>query len=972
MTAVLSPNASDPSPTNAGVVDYVLRFSAPVSGIDASQFTLTSADLTGAVTNPAGTLQIDTIGPQVASFTASDPLLTSTNVVHYTLTFSEPVTGVNANAFSLTSTGVNGASIASVTPVGGSNGAQYIVTVNTGTGDGAIAVEFSGAGIQDLTGNPLPGGTFQLPISYVAGDAPFSVAVGDLNGDSKPDLVTANVDSNSVSVLLGNGNGTFQAKADYATGFAPYAVAVEDLDGDGKLDVVTVNLTSNTVSVLLGNGNGTFQAKTDYATQSRPHSVAVRDLNGDGKPDLVVANSDSSSNTVSVLLGTGNGTFQPQTTYATGSRPYSVDAGDLNGDGKPDLVTANIDSNSVSVLLGNGNGTFQSQTTYATGASPIFVAIGDLNGDGKPDVVTANYMTSNTVSVLLGNGDGSFQAQTTYVTGPGSASVAISDVNGDGKPDLVTANANSDTVSVLFGNGNGTFQPQISYPAAGNPFSIAIADLNGDSRPDLVVANTGPGTVSVLLNNPPTLRGSTYTIDKTAPTVAIGIIAADDIVDASEANAGFAIGGTTVGDENGQTVTVTIVNAANSVVGTYLTTVSNNAWSLTVPASDAKALPDGSYTVKANVSDLAGNPAPQATHALTVDETGPTITSNGGGDAATVSVPENSTTVTTVTATDPDAMTTLTYSIVGGADAIRFQINALTGELSFIAAPNFESPTDSDHNNSYIVQVRASEGTLFDNQTLTVNVTDVNEAPTAVVLFNKTASIAENTATATHIKVADIAVTDDALGTNTLGLTGADAALFEIVGSSLFLKAGTVLDFESKTGYVVAVTVDDTSVGGTPDATSAIYTLAVTSIGKPAIDGVLTHPVGQPPFGTPAGDGTPAHANVAALPAVAQTPTGPPANDGVVTHAAAPGNMVDISALLSSLAAAPYHSGVFGADFVGADASEIFAARQITSSAGHDNGPYWADIAVPGDTMNVIVGPYIPTHIVPHHPDWLV
>ncbi len=109
-------------------------------------------------------------------------------------------------------------------------------------------------------------------------------------------------------------------------------------------------------------------------------------------------------------------------------------------------------------------------------------------------------------------------------------------------------------------------------------------------------------------------------------------------------------------------------------------------------------------------------------------------------------------------------------------------------------------------------------------------ITPANSAPTAVVLTNTIASIDENTATASHIKVADIAVIDDALGTNTLGLTGADAAFFEIVGTSLYIKAGTVLDFGTKASYAVAVTVDDPDKGGTPDATSAIYTLAVADV----------------------------------------------------------------------------------------------------------------------------------------------
>ena len=104
----------------------------------------------------------------------------------------------------------------------------------------------------------------------------------------------------------------------------------------------------------------------------------------------------------------------------------------------------------------------------------------------------------------------------------------------------------------------------------------------------------------------------------------------------------------------------------------------------------------------------------------------PTITSNGG-DSATVSTPENTVAVTTVTATDPDVGTTLTYSISGGADAMLFQINASTGALSFISAPDFEHPTDTDHNNTYLVQVRAFDGILFDEQLLTVTVLDVND-----------------------------------------------------------------------------------------------------------------------------------------------------------------------------------------------------------------------------------------------------
>jgi len=190
----------------------------------------------------------------------------------------------------------------------------------------------------------------------------------------------------------------FADKADYGTGTNPYSVAIVDLNADGKPDLVTPNYASSTVSVLLGNGDGTFGAKTDFATGTNPISVAIGNLNADGKPDLVTANYTSS--TVSVLLGTGDGTFGAKTDFATGTGPNSVAIGGLTADLKPDLATANRIASTVSVLPGNGDGTFGAKMDFATGTNPQSVAIGDLDADDEPDLVTANY-TPSTVSVLL-------------------------------------------------------------------------------------------------------------------------------------------------------------------------------------------------------------------------------------------------------------------------------------------------------------------------------------------------------------------------------------------------------------------------------------------------------------------------------------------------------------------------------------------------------------------------------------------
>jgi hypothetical protein len=195
-------------------------------------------------------------------------------------------------------------------------------------------------------------GSFEAKRDYATGDGPSSVAIGDLNGDGRPDLATANTEGerNSVSVLLNDGAGGFQARSDYRVGEAPVDAAIGDLNGDGKPDLVTANLSASTASVLLNRGNGSFRVRRDYATGVRPTSVAIGDLNGDRKPELAIANSDQVS-AVSVLANRGDGSFEAKVDHRTGRFPLQVAIGDLDGDRRADLATANLAVASVSVLL---------------------------------------------------------------------------------------------------------------------------------------------------------------------------------------------------------------------------------------------------------------------------------------------------------------------------------------------------------------------------------------------------------------------------------------------------------------------------------------------------------------------------------------------------------------------------------------------------------------------------------------------
>ena len=233
-------------------------------------------------------------------------------------------------------------------------------------------------------------GTFATSTEFtVGGIEPFSVAVGYFNADTNLDIVTANRISNEISVFLGDGTGSFSTSTEFTVGGTnpvPISVAIGHFNADTNLDIVTANLNSNEISVFLGDGTGSFATSTEFTvggTNPFPVSVAIGHFNADTNLDIVTANSNS--NEISVFLGDGTGSFATSTEFTVGGtdpEPVSVAVGNFNADTNLDIVTANLNSNEISVFLGDGTGSFSTSTEFTVGGTnpqPVSVAVGNFN-----------------------------------------------------------------------------------------------------------------------------------------------------------------------------------------------------------------------------------------------------------------------------------------------------------------------------------------------------------------------------------------------------------------------------------------------------------------------------------------------------------------------------------------------------------------------------------------------------------------
>jgi hypothetical protein len=474
--------------------------------------------------------------------------------------------------------------------------------------------------------------TFGARINFATQDQPGRMAQGDLTGDGKIDLIASNWVSNTLSVYRNISTvgslttGSFDAPKIYNVGRGPNEVAIGDIDGDGKLDMVVCNIDDHTLSVFRNNSAGdtlSFETSITLTTDMFPFDVAMKDLDGDGKPEIISANIAAS--TISVFRNassTGNINFASRINYSTPANPTKIAVGDLNSDGKPDLVVTSSSSayQALSIfpnISTTGSINFGTRQHLSSPGKLWGAVLSDIDLDGRLDVAAVTDSSSNLMVVYQNtsiDGSVSFNEPVAFERGNGYGFLTVGDLNGDGRPEVITANGTSNTLSIFRNTSTsgvlnaGSFSSKVDYPTGIYPHTPAIGDFDNDGHADIAFVNNGKvetpdNTLSIMRNE----------ILEVFNVISIALTSGNNQVDTIRNILGeaFVVTLTDTGGHRaiGVPVDFSIMSAPSGATGQILSVVSAITDSLG-QASSILTLGNkaGTYTIRASSTGISRSP----------------------------------------------------------------------------------------------------------------------------------------------------------------------------------------------------------------------------------------------------------------------------------------------------------------------------------------------------------------------------
>jgi hypothetical protein len=343
---------------------------------------------------------------------------------------------------------------------------------------------------------------------FLGANVMTDIELADLDGDGKLDITLAADVVNEIRILRNTstvGAINFSSYVNFNSGLHPLAVAVSDIDGDGRPDIIAPDYNNGFIRIyrnLSSPGSLSFTSSAALNTGAFPTAVAVGDLDGDGKPEVANVSENSTitiwrnNATAGTIL---NSSFLFGGTFSVGAIPNSLLMGDLDGDSKLDLLSGSNNLGLLSVLRNTSSVGTISFAAHTTFNSPLLTkpVLSDINGDGKLDIVMADTYT-NTIALYTNTStfgtlnSSSFASKINLPASNGPAAVVACDMDADGKPDLITANPQGPSYSIH----RNITSPM---PSSGNSLQFDGVDDHVSLPNSLCTALTAGGTNALTI-----------------------------------------------------------------------------------------------------------------------------------------------------------------------------------------------------------------------------------------------------------------------------------------------------------------------------------------------------------------------------------------------------------------------------------------------------------------------------------------